>query len=49
MKDYWGKMITMGADTFWEAFKPEDPNFSPYGSPIISSFAMLGVVHRPIY
>ena len=38
MKDYWGKMITMGADTFWEAFKPEDPNFSPYGSPIISSF-----------
>lgn len=38
MKDYWGKMIAMGADTFWEAFKPEDPNFSPYGSPIISSF-----------
>ncbi|WP_265458949.1 alpha-rhamnosidase [Enterococcus sp. HY326] len=38
MKEYWGKMIEMGADTFWEAFKPEDPSFSPYGSPIISSF-----------
>ena len=20
MKDYWGKMIDLGADTFWEAF-----------------------------
>ncbi|MEO1770089.1 hypothetical protein JZO67_002040 [Enterococcus sp. 665A] len=38
MKDYWGKMISMGADTFWEAFKPEDLDFSPYGSPIISSY-----------
>lgn len=38
IKDYWGKMIRMGADTFWEAFKPEDPGFSPYGSPIISSY-----------
>lgn len=38
MKDYWGKMVDLGADTFWEAFKPEDPDFSPYGSPIISSY-----------
>lgn len=38
MKEYWGKMIDMGADTFWEAFKPEDPGFSPYGSPVISSY-----------
>lgn len=38
MKDYWGKMIRMGADTFWEAFKPEELDFSPYGSPIISSY-----------
>ncbi|KPG70433.1 alpha-L-rhamnosidase-related protein [Enterococcus sp. RIT-PI-f] len=38
MKTYWGKMIELGADTFWEAFKPETPDFSPYGSPIISSF-----------
>lgn len=38
LKSYWGKMIELGADTFWEAFKPEEPNFSPYGSPIISSY-----------
>lgn len=38
MKDYWGKMVELGADTFWEAFKPEEPDFSPYGSPIISSY-----------
>lgn len=38
MKDYWGKMVDLGADTFWEAFKPEEPDFSPYGSPIISSY-----------
>lgn len=38
MKNYWGKMIELGADTFWEAFRPEDPEFSPYGSPIISSY-----------
>lgn len=38
MKDYWGKMIELGADTFWEAFKPEDLEFSPYGSPILNSY-----------
>ncbi|MGM0238940.1 alpha-L-rhamnosidase-related protein [Enterococcus sp. AZ103] len=38
MKNYWGKMIDLGADTFWEAFKPEEPDFSPYGSPIMSSY-----------
>lgn len=38
MKAYWGKMIDLGADTFWEAFEPENPNYSPYGSPIISSY-----------
>lgn len=38
MKDYWGKMVDLGADTFWEAFKPEEPDFSPYGSPIVSSY-----------
>lgn len=38
MKDYWGKMISLGADTFWEAFKPEEQDFSPYGSPIVSSY-----------
>lgn len=38
IKDYWGKMISLGADTFWEAFKPDDLNFSPYGSPLVNSY-----------
>lgn len=38
MKGYWGKMIELGADTFWEAFDPDQPPYSPYGSPIISSY-----------
>lgn len=38
LKDYWGKMIKLGADTYWEAFEPEKPDYSPYGSPIVSSY-----------
>ena len=38
MKDYWGKMVSLGADTYWEAFEPENADYSPYGDPIISSF-----------
>lgn len=38
MKEYWGKMISMGADTYWEAFDPDQPNYSPYGNPIVSSY-----------
>lgn len=38
MRTYWGGMITLGADTFWEAFDPEDPNASPYGSAQVNSF-----------
>ena len=38
MKAYWGKMISLGADTFWEAFDPDEPDYSPYGNPIMSSF-----------
>lgn len=38
MKSYWGRMIELGADTFWEAFDPDHPSYSPYGSPIISSY-----------
>lgn len=38
MKEYWGEMINLGADTFWEAFVPADPNFSPYDSPMINSY-----------
>ncbi|GJI86900.1 alpha-L-rhamnosidase-related protein [Duganella hordei] len=28
---YWGAMLDAGADTFWEAFDPQDPLTSPYG------------------
>lgn len=38
MKNYWGKMIDLGADTFWEAFDPDMPDYSPYGSPIVNSY-----------
>jgi len=38
MKDYWGKMAALGADTYWEAFDPDRPDYSPYGSPIVNSY-----------
>lgn len=38
IKNYWGKMIDLGADTYWEAFDVDQPDYSPYGSPIISSY-----------
>lgn len=38
MKEYWGKMVDGGADTFWESFNPDDPAASPYGSLSINSF-----------
>lgn len=38
MKQYWGKMIDLGADTFWEAFDPDKPDYSPYGSALLNSY-----------
>lgn len=38
IKKYWGKMVEYGADTFWELFDPEHPDFSPYGSKLINSY-----------
>lgn len=38
MKSYWGAMLELGADTFWEAFDPDMPDYSPYGDPIMSSY-----------
>ncbi|MGF7427688.1 alpha-rhamnosidase [Lactiplantibacillus argentoratensis] len=38
IKHYWGKMVQENTDTFWEAFKPEDPAFSPYGDLAINSY-----------
>ncbi|WP_412990373.1 alpha-rhamnosidase [Pediococcus siamensis] len=38
LKTYWGKMVTLGADTFWEAFDPNDLNYSPYGNALLDSY-----------
>ena len=38
MEKYWGAMVNLGADTFWEIFDPENPHFSPYGSHLINSY-----------
>lgn len=38
IKDYWGEMIRLGADTFWEVYVPGDLSVSPYGDAIINSF-----------
>ena len=38
MKDYWGSMIEAGADTFWEAWDPQNPEASPYGSAVVNSY-----------
>ncbi|NDL61764.1 glycoside hydrolase [Enterobacteriales bacterium SAP-6] len=38
VEDYWGRMVNAGADTFWEAFDPQNPSASPYGSKQINSY-----------
>ncbi len=38
MRTYWGGMIELGADTFWEAFDPNDTGASPYGNAQVNSF-----------
>ncbi|MBR1414350.1 MAG: glycoside hydrolase [Prevotella sp.] len=30
LTDYWGGMVSKGADTFWEAYDPQDDYLSPY-------------------
>ena len=37
MVAFWGGMVEAGADTFWEAYVPGDPDFSPYGDHMIDS------------
>lgn len=37
MVDFWGGMVELGADTFWEAFVPGDLDFSPYNDHMIDS------------
>lgn len=35
---YWGRMVELGADTFWEVFVPDDQTASPYGTPLLNSY-----------
>jgi hypothetical protein len=38
VRTYWGGMLDAGADTFWEAFDPDNPLTSPYGDIHVNSF-----------
>ncbi len=37
LKKFWGGMVELGADTFWEAYVPDDLDFSPYNDRMINS------------
>ncbi len=37
LKKIWGGMVELGADTFWEAYVPDDLDFSPYNDRMINS------------
>ena len=37
IKLYWGSMLDLGADTFYEVHVPGDPDFSPYNDRMINS------------
>ncbi len=37
LKKFWGGMIELGADTFWEAYIPDNLEFSPYKDRMINS------------
>lgn len=38
LESYWGKMVSLGADTYWELFNPDNPDESPYGGTIVNSY-----------
>jgi hypothetical protein len=38
LKEYWGGMVNLGADTFWELYNPNNPMESPYGGTIVNSY-----------
>lgn len=38
MIDYWGGMVNRGADTFWEAYDPDDDYISPYNFHPLNSY-----------
>ncbi|MBR3868783.1 MAG: glycoside hydrolase [Clostridia bacterium] len=37
LKKFWGGMVELGADTFWEAYVPDDHDFSPYNDRKVNS------------
>ena len=37
IKRIWGGMVELGADTFYEVYVPEDPEFSPYRDRMVNS------------
>ncbi len=37
LKKLWGGMVELGADTFWEAYVPNNLDFSPYNDRMINS------------
>lgn len=37
-EEYWGGMVRLGADTFWEIYRPENPAESPYGGNMSHSY-----------
>ena len=38
IKNYWGSMVQLGADTFWEVYVKDDLNVSPYGDILMNSY-----------
>ncbi|MBO7206554.1 MAG: hypothetical protein J6W10_02960 [Kiritimatiellae bacterium] len=38
VREYWGGMVAKGADTFWEAYDPNDDFVSPYRSVLLNSY-----------
>ena len=38
LETYWGGMVRLGADTFWELYNPENADESPYGGTIVNSY-----------
>ena len=36
--DFWGGMVRKGADTFWEAYDPDDDYISPYNCYMMNSY-----------
>jgi hypothetical protein len=37
IRNIWGGMVSLGADTFFEAYVPGDPSFSPYDDNKVNS------------